>query len=241
MIRNGWADDLYRDPEGDSYAIGRFGNHPAVYVSWFDAVAFCRWLSRRLGFTVRLPFEWEWQQAATGGDDRNVFPWGGDWDPKQEPYRANTFESRLGQATAVGMYPAGASPTGALDMAGTVWEWCVNKFDTPKVEETRSGAEDFDYRAARRVLEQRSGQRALGQPQQEQPEQPEQQHRLPCGVFVARLSVSSRAGRLRRPGKCMGFATRAPARDLLPHIGNAHAKHRLCRKPACAAGSHRKT
>ena len=84
--------------------------------------------------TVRLPDEWEWQQAATGGDDRNVFPWGADWDAKAEPWRANTFESRLGQATAVGMYPAGASPTGARDMAGTVWEWCLNKFDTPKVE-----------------------------------------------------------------------------------------------------------
>ena len=43
-----------------------------------------------------------------------------DWDAKQEPWRANTFESRLGQATAVNMYPAGASPTGALDMAATL-------------------------------------------------------------------------------------------------------------------------
>ena len=129
-----WGDDLYRDPEGNTYEFGRFGNHPAVYVSWFDAVAFCRWLSRRLGFTVRLPDEWEWQQAATGGDDRNVFPWGADWDAKQEPWRANTFESRLGAVTAVGMYPAGASSTGALDMAGTVWEWCLNKFDDARCD-----------------------------------------------------------------------------------------------------------
>ena len=86
---------------------------------------------------MRLPDEWEWQQAATGGDDGNVFPWGADWDAKAEPWRANTFESRLGSTTAVGMYPAGASPTGALDMAGTVWEWCLNKFDAPEVDAVR--------------------------------------------------------------------------------------------------------
>ena len=144
-----WDEDLYREEDGNTYELRRFGNHPAVYVNWFDAVAFCRWLSRRLGFTVRLPDEWEWQQAATGGDDRNAFPWGPDWDAKAEPWRANTFESRLGHATAVGMYPAGASPVGARDMAGTVWEWCINKFDTPTVEVTRSGARDFDPRVMR--------------------------------------------------------------------------------------------
>ena len=142
-----WASDLYRDPEGDSYDVGRFGNHPAVYVSWFDAMAFCRWLSRRLGYTVRLPDEWEWQQAATGGDAGNGYPWGADWHPREEPYRANTFESRLGAVTAVGMYPAGASPQGVLDMAGTVWEWCLNKYD--KVDVTESRDNDFDRRVLR--------------------------------------------------------------------------------------------
>jgi formylglycine-generating enzyme required for sulfatase activity len=110
-------------------------------------MAFCRWLTRRLGFTVRLPDEWEWQQAATGGDAVNGYPWGADWDAKGEPHRANTFESRLGGATAVGMYPAGAAPQGVLDMAGTVWEWCVNKYD--KVDVTESRADDFDPRVVR--------------------------------------------------------------------------------------------
>jgi formylglycine-generating enzyme required for sulfatase activity len=142
-----WGEDLYREEKGNTFEFGRFANHPAVYVSWFDAMAFCRWLSRRVGFLVRLPDEWEWQQAATGGDAGNVFPWGPDWDPEQEPWRANTFESRLGQLTAVGMYPAGVSPVGALDMGGTVWEWCLNKFKAPEV--TRSGARDFDERVLR--------------------------------------------------------------------------------------------
>lgn len=137
-----WGEDLYRDPDGDTYDFGRFNNHPATYVSWFDAVAFCRWLSRQVGFEVRLPDEWEWQQAATGGWEEEPFPWGADWDA-----RKNTFQSRLGQAIAVGMYPNGATPTGALDMAGTVWEWCLNKYEKPDV--TQSRKDDSDPRVLR--------------------------------------------------------------------------------------------
>jgi formylglycine-generating enzyme required for sulfatase activity len=79
-----WHPDLYRDPDGHSYNFGRFANEPAVYVSWFDAMAFCRWLTQRYRDTerltpaqaIRLPDEWEWQQAATGGDPENIYPWG---------------------------------------------------------------------------------------------------------------------------------------------------------------------
>jgi formylglycine-generating enzyme required for sulfatase activity len=56
---------------------------------------------------------------------------GPDWDPVREHWRANTVESGLGRSTAVGMYPAGASATEVLDMAGTLWEWCLNEFDDP--------------------------------------------------------------------------------------------------------------
>lgn len=101
------------------------GNHPAENASWYDAMAFCHWLSERLGFEVRLPDEREWQQAATGGQPQNSYPWG----PKWEEGRANTSESRLGRTTAVGMYPQGESAQDAADLAGNVWEWCVNKFE----------------------------------------------------------------------------------------------------------------
>ena len=112
-------------------------------------VAFCRWISRRFSLDICLPDEWQRQLAATGGDDQNLFPWGADWDTRQEPWRANTFESRLGQATAVGMYPAGATVGQAaiLDMSGTVYEWCLNKFDRPK--KRRARADDLDFRVLR--------------------------------------------------------------------------------------------
>jgi formylglycine-generating enzyme required for sulfatase activity len=105
----------------------RRDSHPADNVSWYDAMAFCRWLSARLGYEVRLPTEWEWQQAATGGDPGNEYPWGLEWDGR----RANTYESGLSRSTAVGMYPGGASAQVVLDLAGTVWEWCLNTYDQP--------------------------------------------------------------------------------------------------------------
>ena len=81
---------------------------------------------------MRLPTEWEWQQAATGGDERNEYPWGAKWGGR----RANTYESGLGRTTAVGMYPQGASPVGALDMSGNVCEWCLNAYEEPERTDT---------------------------------------------------------------------------------------------------------
>jgi formylglycine-generating enzyme required for sulfatase activity len=111
------------------------GNCPAENVSWYDAIAYCRWASARLGHEVRLPTEAEWQQAALGGQRGNEYPWGY-W----REGCANTSESRLGRTTAVGMYPAGASAQGVLDLAGNVWEWCLSEHADPRQTALRADA-----------------------------------------------------------------------------------------------------
>ncbi|HEY7339552.1 MAG TPA: SUMF1/EgtB/PvdO family nonheme iron enzyme [Ktedonobacterales bacterium] len=97
-------------------------DHPVVYVSWEDSVAYAAWLAQVTGRPWRLPTEAEWEKAARWdpwADTVRRYPWGDTFDPS----RANTSESRIGRTTAVGSYPSGASPYGAEDMAGNVWEW----------------------------------------------------------------------------------------------------------------------
>ncbi len=93
-------------------------DHPVVYVTWRDAVAYCNWLAEATGKAYRLPSEAEWEKGARGTDGR-IYPWGNEWDPK----RCNSREGGKGGITPVGAYPKGASPYGLLDMAGNVYEW----------------------------------------------------------------------------------------------------------------------
>ncbi|MBA3534109.1 MAG: SUMF1/EgtB/PvdO family nonheme iron enzyme [Ardenticatenales bacterium] len=102
------------------YGDTRFVNYPVVRVSWEDAKNCCAWAGRRLPTAV------EWEKAARGQDGR-IYPWG---DDPATVERANYCEQEdcseppKGKDTEpVGRYPAGASPYGALDMAGNVWEW----------------------------------------------------------------------------------------------------------------------
>jgi formylglycine-generating enzyme required for sulfatase activity len=99
-------------------------DHPVMWVSWGDALAYCRWLGRETGLPVTLPSEAEWEKAARGTDGR-IYPWGDEWDTE----RCNTAEGGAGATTPVGRYsPGGDSPYGCADMAGNVWDWTRSVF-----------------------------------------------------------------------------------------------------------------
>jgi formylglycine-generating enzyme required for sulfatase activity len=151
-----WQWPKWRQPLGP--AAFPQPNHPRERVSWFDAMAFCAWLEARLrsrraladGQHIRLPTEREWEKAARG-DDGRAYPWSG----RFESGRANVDETFanggpyfLGQTSPVGIYPQGSSPFGVDDLAGNVWEWCLDTFeagatsdDAPRV--VRGGSWDL--------------------------------------------------------------------------------------------------
>jgi formylglycine-generating enzyme required for sulfatase activity len=126
-----WTEAGWKQKEGEGWRQPRFWkdegwsapSQPVVSVSWYEAMAYCRWLAARTGKPYRLPTEAEWERAARGTDGRR-YPWGDDWDPE----RCNNGETGPGRTTPVGGYPDGDSPDGAGDMAGQVREWCSSKY-----------------------------------------------------------------------------------------------------------------
>ncbi len=128
-----WWADLAKYEPFPSVQVWQYDNHPRERVSWFDAMAFCNWLSHHLGYEVRLPTEAEWEKAARGTRGR-IYPWG---DEYLSGYaNINETTSGLGvnnllEPSAVGLYPQGASKYGVMDMIGNVWEWCLNGESNP--------------------------------------------------------------------------------------------------------------
>jgi len=115
------------DWEERSYPGGK-ANHPVVRVTWHDAQAYCQWLSQKTGKAFRLPTEVEWEKAATWdsqSDSKRIWSWGNAFDKT----KCNTSESGIGGTTPVGIYTDGASPYGAADMTGNVFEWCADWYD----------------------------------------------------------------------------------------------------------------
>jgi formylglycine-generating enzyme required for sulfatase activity len=149
----GWLDDEPRDTPYDFGEPFNLPNHPVVGMTWYEAVAHCRWLTEQLqarestpeplakrlreeGWRARLPTEAEWEKAARGTDGR-IFPRGDEPDPN----RANYRDTGIGATSTVGCFPGGASPYGVLDMSGNVWEWCHSLYK-PYPYDPKDGRED---------------------------------------------------------------------------------------------------
>ncbi|GAB4529320.1 MAG: hypothetical protein Kow0063_06290 [Anaerolineae bacterium] len=111
-------------------------DYPVAYVSWDDAMAYCRWLSKKNRQPYRLPSEAEWEKAARGSEGR-IYPWGDTW----EPGRCNSHEAGQDDTTRVDAYLEGASPYGVLDMAGNIWEWTGSLY-RPYPYDPNDGRED---------------------------------------------------------------------------------------------------
>jgi formylglycine-generating enzyme required for sulfatase activity len=98
---------------------------PRTNVSWYDAVAFCRWLSSKTTQKISLPTEQQWLRAAQGDDNRK-YPWG----EKRPNELLCNWAKKVGHPTPVMQYPQGISPFGVMDMSGNVWEWCLTEWGT---------------------------------------------------------------------------------------------------------------
>lgn len=119
----------WHHPEGPESTTENKADHPVVHVSWYDALAYCRWSG------LRLPYEAEWERAARGGVERQKFPWGNTQTPAGQ-HQMNTWQGIFPLSnTAEDGFSSTAPATafrpngyGLYNMTGNVWEWVQDWF-----------------------------------------------------------------------------------------------------------------
>ena len=135
---DGWDDRVGRwtlPPGGADVVVA--GDAPVVYVDWFQANAYCRWIGMRTGLPWRLPGELEREKAARGADGR-AYPWGDFADPAFHCMQLSPLDHPGAPATAD--FPVDASPYFVHGLAGGVREWCADRFQPygPPVKGSRA-------------------------------------------------------------------------------------------------------
>ncbi len=102
-----WNDDAFNKPA-----------QPVVGISWYEARAYCAWLSAQAGLPFRLPTEAEWEAVARGAKGR-CYAYGDDYDAAH----CNMFETHIRRTTPIGVFPGGGTPEGVVDLTGNTWDW----------------------------------------------------------------------------------------------------------------------
>ncbi len=176
-IRN-WTNERFEQqldewhPSGQTYCQPEYWNdtrfnnasQPVVGITWFEARAYCKWLSVQTGQIYELPTEAQFEAAARGSAGRE-YPYGSPFDVT----RSNTFESHIRRTTPTGIFD-NATPEGAFDLTGNAYTWTTSIYDQEQFRypyRADDGREDLSKTDARRVLRggswssARSGSRAV--------------------------------------------------------------------------------
>jgi formylglycine-generating enzyme required for sulfatase activity len=140
----GWQEVGQNQNEPRFWHDARFNkpNQPAIGLSWYECVAYCRWLSAETSQLYRLPTEAEWEKGARGVDGR-VYPWGNQFEASRLNVRDG--DQQVCTITPVGIYPTGVSPFGLFDCAGNVWEWCATRWKKPFPYDVNQDEWQADY------------------------------------------------------------------------------------------------
>jgi formylglycine-generating enzyme required for sulfatase activity len=140
------AGGRHREPEYWKNDEFNHSQQPVVGVCWNEARAYCAWLSAQTGGSYRLPTEAEWESAARGKEGRR-FVYGNEFDASC----GNTLETHIRRTTSVGVFPAGHTTEGLMDMTGNVWEWTSSLY-LPYPYRAADGRENPISESGRRVL-----------------------------------------------------------------------------------------